>query len=123
MGNRPQGRSGIGSSNHCAHGKSISTEVIVDWHPFEYYTAHSFGNGKQVSTETLRCEVLPNGGTRVCYAIKMHMPIPRFLRKPMVKYILITHYHYDDAMARAAQLAEEEYTKSVTGNSGRGSSF
>jgi hypothetical protein len=37
-GDRPQGRPGIGSSNHCAHGKSVSTEVMVDWHPFEYYT-------------------------------------------------------------------------------------
>ena len=44
-GDRPQGRPGIGSSNHCAHGKSIIMEVMVDWHPFEYYTAHSFKNG------------------------------------------------------------------------------
>ena len=85
--------------------------MIVDWHPFEYYTAHSFENGKQVSTETLRCEALPNGGTRVRHALKMHMPIPRFIRKPMVKYVLITQHHYDKAMARAAQLAEDEFIK------------
>jgi hypothetical protein len=30
----PQGRSGVGSSNHCAHGNSISTQVVMDWHPF-----------------------------------------------------------------------------------------
>jgi hypothetical protein len=110
-GNRLQGRPGPGSTNHCAHGKSVSTEVIVDWHPFKYYTAHSFENGKQVSTETLRCDALPNGGTRVRHALKMHMPIPRFIRSPMVKYVLITQYHYDKAMARAAQLANEEFTK------------
>jgi uncharacterized protein YndB with AHSA1/START domain len=45
-GDRPQGRPGIGSSNHCAHGKSVSTEVIVDWHPFKYYTAYSFVKGR-----------------------------------------------------------------------------
>jgi hypothetical protein len=110
VGDRPQGRPGIGSSNHCAHGKSVSTEVVVDWHPFEYYTAHSFENGKQVSTETIRCEALSNGGTRVRHALKMHMPIPRFIRSPMVKYVLITQHHYDKALALAAQLANEEFT-------------
>ena len=111
MGERPQGRSGIGSSNHCAHGKSVSTEVIVDWHPFEYYTAHSFENGKHTATETIRFETLPNGGTRIHDALKMHMPIPRFIRSPMVKFVLITHYHYDESMALAARLANEEFTK------------
>ncbi len=114
-GDRPQGRLGLGSTNHCAHGKSVSTEVIVDWHPFEYYTAHSYENGKQVSTETMRCEALPNGGTRVCHALKMHMPIPRFIRSPIVKYVLITHHHYDKALALAAKLANEEFTKNKSG--------
>jgi hypothetical protein len=110
-GERPQGRPGVGSSNHCAHGKSISTEVIVDWHPFEYYTAHSFENGKHVFTETMSFEALPNGGTRVRDVVKMHMPIPRFIRSAMIKYVMITQYHYDKAMALAAQLANEEFTK------------
>jgi uncharacterized protein YndB with AHSA1/START domain len=110
-GDRPQGRSGVGSSNHCAHGKSVSTEVIVDWHPFEYYTAHSIENGKHVFTETISFEAIPNGGTRVRDALQMHMSIPRFIRSAMVKYMLITQHHYDKAMALAARLAGEEFTK------------
>jgi hypothetical protein len=111
MGDRPQGRPGIGSSNHCAHGKSITTEVMVDWHPFEYYTAHSFANGKHVFTETMSFEGLPNGGTRVRDALKMHQSIPRFIRGVMLKYVLINQHHYDKALALAAQLANEEFTK------------
>jgi uncharacterized protein YndB with AHSA1/START domain len=113
-GDRLQGRPGIGSSNHCAHGKSITTEVIVDWHPFEYYTAHQFRNGKHFLTETVSFEALFDGGTRVRDAVKVHMPIPRFIRSAMMKYVLITQHHYDKAMALAAQLANEEFTKTKT---------
>jgi hypothetical protein len=88
---------------------------MVDWHPFEYYTAHSFEKGKHVFTETMRFEALPGGGTRVRDALKMHMPIPRFIRSAAVKYVLITQHHYDQAMALAAQLAHEEFVKNKGG--------
>jgi hypothetical protein len=110
-GDRPQGRPGVGSSNHCAHGESLSTEVIVDWHPFEYYTSHSFEKGKHAFTETIRFEALPDGGTRVHDTLKMHMPIPRVICRAAVKFVLITQHHYDKALALAAQLAGEEFTK------------
>ena len=111
-GDRPQGRPGIGSSNHCAHGKSISIEVMVDWHPFEYYTAHSFENGKHTFTETMRFEAMPDGGTRVHDAMKMHMPIPQFVKRIMAKYMLIKQHHMDEKMKEAARMAGEEFAKS-----------
>jgi len=110
-GERPQGRPGVGSSNHCAHGKTVSTEVMADWHPFDYYTAHSFENGKHTFTETVRFEALPNGGTRIHDMLTMHSPIPRFIRSAMMKYVMITQHHYDKALEHAAQLANEEFTK------------
>ena len=110
-GDRPQGRPGIGSSNHCAHGKSVSTEVIVDWRPFEHYTAHSFVKGKHAFTETVRFEALPDDGTRVHDALRMHMSIPRFIRSAALKYVMINQHHYDKALALAAELANEEFTK------------
>jgi hypothetical protein len=112
-GDRPQGRSGIGSSNHCAHGNSVSTQVVVDWHPFEYYTTHSFESGKHTFTEMMRFEALPNGGTRLRYVGKMHMPIPQFIRRAALKFVLITQNHYDKMIARAARLANEEFTKTT----------
>jgi hypothetical protein len=111
-GDRPQRRPGIGSSNHCAHGTSVSTEVVVDWHPFDYYTTHSFEKGKHSFTETVHFEALPDGATRVRHAMRMHMPIPRFLRRAALKFVLITQNHFDKRMERAAQLAEEDYAKS-----------
>ena len=32
------GRRGIGTVNHCAHGKNVSIEEVVDWVPPEYVT-------------------------------------------------------------------------------------
>ena len=112
-GDRPRGRPGISSSNHCAHGESISTEVMVDWHPFEYYTTNSLEKGKHTFTETLRFETLPNGGTRVRHVGKMHVPMPRFIRRAALRFVLITQHHYDKALALAAQLANEEFTKTA----------
>lgn len=110
-GDRPHGRPGVGSSNHCAHGKSLSLEVMVDWRPFDYYTAYSMEKGKHVFTETMRFEALPNGGTRIHDVLKMHASIPRFIRGPMLKHVLITQHHFDKAMALAVQLANEEFTQ------------
>ena len=115
LGERPQGRAGVGASNHCAHGKTVTLEVIVDWHPFEYATMDSFENGKKTFTETVRLEPLPNGGTRVYDLLLARMSLPRFIRKAMMKYIMITQHHFDKAMELAAQLAGEEFAKSKGG--------
>jgi hypothetical protein len=108
---RPNGRAGVGASNHCAHGKSISTEVMVDWHPFEYFTAYSFEKDKHTFTETVRFEPLPDGGTRVHDVMKMHMPMPQFLRRLAAKFVLINQHHMDEKMKDAARMAGEEFSK------------
>jgi len=110
-GDRPQGRSGKGASNHCAHGKSQSTEVTLDWRPFEYSTADSFENGKKTFSETFRFEPLLDGGTRVHDVMRMHMPLPSFIRRIIAKMVILGQHHYDEAMRKAAQLAGEEYAK------------
>jgi hypothetical protein len=31
-------RRGVGSTNHCMHGKSASVEELLDWRPYDYFT-------------------------------------------------------------------------------------
>jgi len=112
LGDRPKGRAGVGASNHCAHGKSLSTEVVVDWRPFEYVTTNSFENNKLTFTETVRFEPLPNGGTRVHDVMKMHMPMPQFLRRLGAKFVLIHQHHMDERMQDAARMAGKEFAGS-----------
>ncbi len=109
MGERPQGRRGKGASNHCAHGKTLSTEVILDWRPFEYSTADSFENGKKTFSETFRLEPLPDGCTRVHDLMQLHMPLPRFVRRLMARIVILNQHHYAEALHTAAQLAKERF--------------
>ena len=111
-GDRPKGRTGSGASNHCAHGKTVSTEVTVDWRPFDYSTADSYENGKKMFSETIRLEPLPNGGTRVHDYSQLHLPLPGWVRKILAKAIMLYHFKYDQALRKAAQLAGEEYKRS-----------
>ena len=111
-GDRPKGRAGAGASNHCAHGKSLSTEVTVDWRPFDYSTIDSYENGKKRFSETIRLESLPDGGTLVHDYCQLHLPLPGRLRKLVARAIMLNHFKYDQLMRHAAQLAGEEYRRS-----------
>ncbi len=113
-GDRPRGRAGTGASNHCAHGQAISTEVTVDWRPFEYSTVESYENGKKVFKETIRFEPLPNGGTRVHDYAVVVLPLPRWVRRIAAYIVLLKQMKYDKLIEEAARLAGEEYRKSLS---------
>jgi hypothetical protein len=113
VGERPHGRGGVGANNHCAHGSGMSTEVIVDWRPFEYSTTESYEKGKQTLTETDRFEPLSDGGTRMYVFIKLNLPLPRPVRKWLARRILIGTHHYDQTIMAMARLAGEEYFVSI----------
>jgi len=110
-GGRPNGRRGIGASNHCAHGTYSTTELIVDWRPFEYSTADTLKNGKKTFTETILLEPLPGGGTRVVDMLKAYMPLPRFLISLMMNFVMVKQLKYDQALELAAKMAAEEFAK------------
>ena len=112
QGERPKGRAGVAASNHCAHRKSVSTEVVVDWRPFEYVTTNSFENGRHMFTETVRFEPLPNGGTRVHDVMRMYLPMPQFLRRLGARFVLICQHHMDERMQAAARMAGKEFAES-----------
>jgi uncharacterized protein DUF2652/polyketide cyclase/dehydrase/lipid transport protein len=111
-GDRPKGRAGKGAINHCAHGKSVNTEVTLDWRPFEYSTADSFENGRKVFSETFRLEPLDNGGTRVHDVAQMHLPLPGPLRRAAAKLMMRYVFKYEEALKKAVQLAAKEYSES-----------
>jgi uncharacterized protein YndB with AHSA1/START domain len=61
------GRRGVGTVNHCVHGKEATVEEILDWRPFDYYTERStlpLPGGPKVLFTSMFTE-RPEGGTHV----------------------------------------------------------
>jgi hypothetical protein len=50
-------------------------------------------------------------------AAQMHMPLPRFLRRILARMAMTYIFKYPQLLAKAAQLAEEEFAKTNTENS------
>ena len=65
---KPQaGRRGIGTVNHCVHGKDAVIEEVLDWRPFDFYTERSTmpAPGAPKVTFSYLFTDLPGGGTRI----------------------------------------------------------
>ncbi len=41
----PNGRRGVGTTNHCVHGHGVIVEEILDWRPFQYFTVRAQAPG------------------------------------------------------------------------------
>ena len=108
-GDCPQNRAGSGASNHCAHGKSVSTEVALDWRPFEYSTVDTYEGGK-IQRDILS-EPLPNGG-RVHNYSRIVMPLPALAAAYYCTHSFLNQLKYDQVVANAARLAKERQNRS-----------
>jgi uncharacterized protein YndB with AHSA1/START domain len=75
--NAANGRRGVGTKNHCMHGKNAILEEVLDWRPFDYVTVSSLmpipGAPKVVLTYALADR--PNGATHV--EIRIGKPKPK----------------------------------------------
>lgn len=113
-GDRPRGRTGKGASNHCAHSSGTSTQVMLDWRPFEYSTQESYEKGKKTFAETVRLEPLPNGGTRLHDVIQVPQLgfLPLMLRRAAAQ-IMMKLLKFGQSRKKAAQLAESEFAKTL----------
>ena len=78
---RPGGRTGAGAQNHCAHGKNVFVETVLDWHPFEDFTTDA---SMVVMSRHLEVHA---GETQMNIYIKLKVPLPRWLTRPLAKFM------------------------------------
>lgn len=82
---RTKGRTGVGSSNHCAHGKGASIETILDWRPFEYVTIESVDGMMAFREMMIFTSLNDNQSTKVECRVKLLKPIPLFVTRVIMK--------------------------------------
>ena len=95
------GRVGAGSQNHCAHGKDMLLETIVDWRPFDYFTyEHKMDN--------ISYQLFPHdGGTKLVSTYKLKLPFPRWLNQWFGK-IIIKQFGIEKNFDRLITMVAEE---------------
>jgi hypothetical protein len=78
---RPAGRMGAGARNHCAHGKNVITETVLDWRPFDYYTVEY-----PMGVQTRYLQAGPDG-TQLTQCLSLKMPLPPALRRVVARFM------------------------------------
>lgn len=110
--NRPGGRSGVGASNHCAHGKNgLACQTILDWRPFEYVTSLTTNDKLPDKLfdmmETVSLEPIGNGNETRAHWNNKFQRLPGFIARVISKPYL-KQYH-KDYLEPLNQMLREEY--------------
>jgi hypothetical protein len=82
---RPGGRNGVGTKNHCAHGKGISEETILDWRPFEYSTSQNVDGKTEYRSMYIFSTPEGEARTHVEVRMKVYRPQPLWFSRLMLK--------------------------------------
>ena len=94
---------GPGAQNHCAHGKNLVVETILDWKPFEYYTVEY-----PIGIQTLHLRSLGES-TQLNVYFKLKMSRPRWLTRLLAR-LMFTQFKVEEQFERMARLLAEELT-------------
>ena len=98
---RPGGRIGIGASNHCAHGKNLVVETILDWKPFEYYTVEY---PMAIQTHHLSSQ---GESTQLHVYFKLKAPLPRWLTRLLAR-LMFRQFKVEEQFERLERMIAEE---------------
>lgn len=106
---RPNGRTGIGATTHCVHGKDIAMrETVLDWKPFDYFTVEQNSGPMGVLQATFRLEPLASDRTRVRVHMKGQVPgWPAFLHRSLIKFIYTRIFPYHMVATKLKEVLEE----------------
>jgi hypothetical protein len=98
---RPGGRTGAGAKNHCAHGRNLVVETVLDWKPFEYYTLEY---PMAIQTQHL---IAQSSGTQLNVYFKLKMPLPRWLTRALAR-LMFKRFKVAEQFETMARLIAEE---------------
>jgi len=105
---RPNGRSGVGAKNHCAHGRGMSEETIQDWRPFDYGTSMSVDGKAQYQNMYIFTPLDEGRRTHVEMRMRLFNPAPLWLTRLIVKVQFAIEKPYHGWFASIAHLIDTE---------------
>jgi hypothetical protein len=107
---RPGGRSGAGSTNHCAASGFI--EEILDWRPFDYYTSQfRYGPVRLRVTGQL---IEDGDGTDVRWRMSLESLLPGPIRGPICRFFANRLMRAPERFSHLDRLVESEATPAAT---------
>ena len=101
----PNGRRGIGTTNHCVHGADAVVEQIIDWRPFEYLTYRSEVPGFGPILGGIELEELPEG-TKV--TMRFQKPASRRQQAMLPHVVAELEPQFQAGFVRLGELLEKE---------------
>jgi hypothetical protein len=112
---RPGGRTGVGATTHCIHGKAVAMrETVLDWKPFEYYTVEQDSGPMGIVRVTFRFEPMEQGQrTRLRAVLNGHVwRLPGFLNRPLVRFIYTRVFDYASVAVKLKDILQERAASS-----------
>jgi hypothetical protein len=102
------GRRGVGSANHCMHGKDAVVEEILDWRPYDYVTDLTIletPKGPVKLPHTIEFEPTPAGTI-----IHFRFAAPKTKREQVLAADIAAHYGpaLESGLPRLLELLEAE---------------
>ena len=95
---------GAGAQNHCAHGKNLVVETILDWKPFAYYTIEY---PIAIQTHHLRSQ---GESTQLNVYFKLKTPLPRWLTRLLAR-LMFRQFKVEEQFEIMARMIAEELTQ------------
>jgi hypothetical protein len=107
---RPGGRTGVGATTHCVHGKDIAMrETVLDWKPFDYYTVRQESSPMGAILVTFKLEALPGNRTRVQARLKGDSSKwPAILQRAAIKFIYTRIFDYRLVLTKMKEVINEQ---------------
>jgi len=107
---RPNGRTGVGATTHCVHGKNTAMrETVLDWKPFDYFTVEQNSGPMGVMQMTFALEPVDAQSTRLHCRIKGRLPgLPAFMQRPVIRFVFTRLFNFRGMLLKLKELVEEQ---------------
>jgi uncharacterized protein YndB with AHSA1/START domain len=101
------GRRGVGTTNHCVHGRDAIVEEILAWHPPELLTTRFQMPGGPKLTRSELFEATPDGGGTL-FTVRVQRPSSAKDRARLEEMTAFLDHAYGQGLAALAPLVEAE---------------